>query len=65
MARDSRYKLIWYPKVVQYQLFDLQTDPDEQHNLAGRPEFAERLKLMKQLLAKLQDEFGDAGPRPK
>ena len=65
MARDSRYKLIWYPKVEQYQLFDLQTDPDELQNLAGKPEFTERLNAMKTLLATLQDEFGDAGPRPK
>ena len=33
MLTDGRYKLIWYPAGNHFQLFDLQQDPDEQHNL--------------------------------
>ena len=34
MVRDDRWKLVWYPKIQKTQLFDLQNDPLERHNLA-------------------------------
>ena len=34
MVRDDRWKLVWYPKIQKTQLFDLQNDPFERHNLA-------------------------------
>ena len=40
MLHDGRHKLIWYPGGQQVQLFDLQTDPHECHNLAHHPEAA-------------------------
>jgi hypothetical protein len=33
MARDGRFKLIYYPGIKRYQLFDLQADPDETNDL--------------------------------
>ncbi len=36
MIRDRRYKLIYYPVGNAFQLFDLDQDPPEQRNLAGR-----------------------------
>jgi hypothetical protein len=33
MVRDERYKLIWYPRIDRYQLFDLQRDPHETTDL--------------------------------
>lgn len=59
---DGRWKLIAYPKVPRVQLFDLQNDPDERHDLAGERANAERLS---ELLAKLntwQREHADPLP---
>ena len=39
---DDRWKLIRYPIVNKSQFFDLQTDPHEMTNLAGKPEFADK-----------------------
>jgi len=60
--RDDRWKLIRYPEVNITQLFDLQTDPHEMHNLADQPEQAGRVKEM---MARLQQErktYGDTAP---
>lgn len=46
MYRNDRWKLIWYPNIKRYQLFDLQTDPDELTNLADDAKHAEQLKAM-------------------
>jgi choline-sulfatase len=37
MLRQGRYKLIWYPANHGLQLFDMNTDPGEMHNLADDP----------------------------
>ena len=37
MIRAGRYKLIWYPVGNRFQLFDLETDPQEMHDLVGDP----------------------------
>ena len=59
---DTRWKLIRYPRVDRTQLFDLQTDPQEIHNLAGQPEFAAKEKEMFALLARQQQFYGDTLP---
>ena len=40
MIRDERYKLIYYPLGNHFQLFDLENDPDEIHDLADDPSLA-------------------------
>jgi arylsulfatase A-like enzyme len=49
-VRDQRYKYIRFidSKPLYEELYDLSTDPDEAHNLAGRPEHAETLQRMRQ-----------------
>jgi arylsulfatase A-like enzyme len=61
-VRDGRYKLIRYPKVNYTQLFDLEHDPWELANLADKPEHAERVRKMTELLEKNQHIFGDNLP---
>jgi arylsulfatase A-like enzyme len=60
-ARDRRYKLIEY--VVDgrrtTQLFDLETDPLEMHNLADDPAHADPVARLRTELVRWRDEFGD------
>ena len=50
MLRDRTHKLIYYPVGNVFQLFDLESDPDEMDDLAGDPDQQERLERMQQLL---------------
>lgn len=45
----------------EYQLFDLNTDPYEMHNLAENPEYAEKIKLFKQSITSWMKQQGDDG----
>ncbi len=59
---DGRWKLIRYPQIDRTQLFDLQTDPDEVHDLSAQPEQAKRVaELMARLVAEHQ-AVGDPLP---
>ena len=64
MVRDERWKLIEYNAggTRNTQLFDLQNDPDELHNLATDPQHVEHLKKLRSVLVKAQKEFGDPCP---
>lgn len=64
MVRGDRWKLIWYPRINRFQLFDLQTDPDELVELQDRPEHAQRLAELRRLMAQQQAAFDDKAPRP-
>lgn len=65
MVRRGNWKLIWYPKIGRFQLFEVGRDPWELTDLAGEPAQAARLAEMKQLLAREQDAHGDVhAPRP-
>uniref|UniRef100_UPI00197F76A8 sulfatase-like hydrolase/transferase n=1 Tax=Paludisphaera rhizosphaerae TaxID=2711216 RepID=UPI00197F76A8 len=60
--RDDRWKLIVYPRVGKVQLFDLQADPNETHDLSSDPAHTEDAARMKALLRKRQGEFADNLP---
>ena len=46
--RDDRYKFIYYPGVWDLQeLYDLQNDPKERHNLIAAPEHKSRIESMR------------------
>ena len=54
MVRNEQFKLIWYPCGNHYQLFDLEADPNEMNDLAGKPEVAEvQRELASILLSRL------------
>ena len=59
MARDERWKLIWYPKVGRFQLFDLSADPDELKDLSADKAHAKKFDEMRALLAREQKTWGD------
>jgi arylsulfatase A-like enzyme len=60
--RDDRWKLIRYPLIDKTQLFDLQADPHEMTDLAGKPESAGKIEELMALLQKTRKQFGDTAP---
>ena len=57
MIRDGRYKLIYYPCGNVFQLFDMECDRKEEHDLSADPSLAGVLEKMKKLLA--ENIYGD------
>jgi len=63
----ERYKYIhYYTNPIEYELYDLQSDPEERKNLADDPQFAD---VRKQLASRMEDlrketgdTYGDANP---
>lgn len=65
-VRESRWKLIDYPRMGIRQLFDLQRDPEELNNLADNPRHRPQLDRLLGRLHSLQEELGDPlGAPPK
>jgi arylsulfatase A-like enzyme len=58
MIRGKRWKLIHYPKLDREQLFDLESDSDELHDLASDPQHA---KIKDDLRSKLEDSRREVG----
>ena len=58
-VRTEQYKLIHYPEMAgnyQWELFDLEKDPDELQNLAHNPEFKElRERMELELIQQIKD----------
>ena len=54
MIRVGKYKYVHYVK-YQSQLYDLERDPDEIHDLAGRPEMAGVLEECRTMLTNMLD----------
>jgi arylsulfatase A-like enzyme len=62
-VRTERYKLIhYYEQPEEWELYDLQTDPDEMTNLAARPQQKTLLRDLRQRLEALRRETGDIDP---
>ena len=57
--RAGNWKLIVYPKINKIQLFDLDKDPDEIHDLSVEPAQAGRIKELTARLRKQQEHYGD------
>ncbi len=66
-VRTATHKLIYYWKKDAYEMFDLTSDPSEQHNLlfaadeASRPEVAQKFTELKAEIARLQKQYKDEG----
>ncbi len=46
-VRTQRYKLIFFPRTREWNLFDLERDPHEMHSLHDQPQYAEVLEGLK------------------
>ena len=59
-VRTERYKLIhFYNDIDTWELYDLEKDISEMHNLYGQPEYEEITKELKAELKRLQEQYDD------
>lgn len=58
-VRGERYKLIYFYTVNEWELYDLKTDPQEQHNLIASPAQQRIILQMKKELLNLRDKYDD------
>jgi len=60
-VRTDRYKLIhFYHDVDEWEMYDLQTDPDEMQSIYGNPEYAEVQEMLHKRLGELRLQYGDS-----
>jgi arylsulfatase A-like enzyme len=57
--RSDRYKLIHYYTIEEWELFDLEKDPDEMRSVYSEPEYQDLLSFMKAELEKTRIAEGD------
>ncbi len=58
-VRTQRYKLIYFNKLNQWELYDLQKDPREMRNLYGNPAHAKTVEELKKELQRLKQQYKD------
>ena len=56
-VRTQRYKLVHYYRNKEWELFDLQEDPQDQHNLYGKPGYEAITVDLQQRLSQLRDQY--------
>lgn len=59
MIRKDGFKLILCPKIQQVLLYDLVGDPNEMKDLAGNPDYKEKVRQLFDELIALQKDMGD------
>ena len=64
-VRGERYKLIYFYTVNEWELYDLDIDPMEQHNLIRDKKYAKIFSELKQELVRLRKEYEDDMPAGK
>ena len=57
-VRTARHKLIHFHDIDQWELYDLETDPQELHNLHGQPEVADLERELSAELERLMVAYG-------
>ena len=58
-VRTEQYKLIYFNKIDQWELYDLESDPHELKNVYADPAHAETVKTLKAELYRLKKELKD------
>jgi arylsulfatase A-like enzyme len=61
-VRTDRWKLIHWDYPEAWELYDLASDPGEDRNLAGLPQYAAQEAKLRTRLAELRREYGDVDP---
>ena len=61
-VRTRKWKLIHWDYPEAWELYDLEADPDESSNLAGRPAHAAEEKRLRDRLMQLRRDVGDVDP---
>lgn len=65
-VRTDRHKLIYFPMTQEWNLFDLETDPNEMKSLHADPGYHSKLEELKFELESLRTQFkAPPYPRPK
>lgn len=58
-VRTQRYKLIFFNKLNQWELYDLQKDPREMNNVYSAPAYAKTVEELKREMQRLKKELKD------
>jgi len=56
-VRNQRFKLVYYYLIDEWELFDLQNDPNELHSIYDEPAYANVVANMQQELTRLRQEY--------
>jgi hypothetical protein len=59
LVRTRSHKLIYYPHLDRYQLFDLEKDPDEITDVIESPDYGEVRKTLMNTLKEKRTALGD------
>jgi len=60
-VRTDRYKLIhFYYDIDEWELYDLDKDPDEMNNVYNDPEYADVRDKLHTKLKELREKYGDS-----
>jgi arylsulfatase A-like enzyme len=62
---DGRYKLMNFYDIFEWELYDLETDPQEMQSQFDNPEYAEVVKRLKAELARLREVYQVPANEPK
>ena len=60
-VRTERYKLIHFYDIEEWELYDLEKDPQEMRSVYSDPEYAEVVVDMKRKLEELRENYKDNG----
>ncbi len=61
-VRTDRYKLIYYDKLDEWELFDLDKDPHELNSVYADPAYADTVRELKAELKRLRAHYRDTEP---
>jgi arylsulfatase A-like enzyme len=56
-VRNSRYKLIHFYELDEWELYDLERDPHEMHSVYADPAYAATVQELETELARLRDLY--------
>ncbi len=63
-VRTDRYKLVFYNLVDEWELFDLQKDPEELRSVYADPQYAGAVKELKTEMERLKSQYQDRDQDP-